>query len=212
MPLTGRLGHGETSTIWEGKAMAKAGEIDGVRRGSRWRIAAWGAAALLLALPFVAMRFTAEVTWTAFDFAFLGALLAGVGLGLELAVRRSGNLAYRIAAGLALAAAFLLILINGAVGIIGSEREGANLLYGLVLAVALLGAILARFRPAGMARAMAAAALVQSLVPAVAPAIWPDAMDMVWAPEVLVLTGFFAALWLGSAWLFRQAARTGQTR
>jgi hypothetical protein len=187
--------------------MAKDVENEGGQRGSRWRIAAWGAAALLLALPFVAMRFTAEVTWTAFDFAFLGALLAGVGLGLELAVRRSGNVAYRIAAGLALAAAFLLILINGAVGIIGSEREGANLLYGFVLAVALMGAILARFRPPGMAKAMAAAALVQALVPAIALTVWPDAKAMVWAPQVPVLTVFFAALWLASAWLFRQAAR-----
>jgi hypothetical protein len=188
--------------------MAKAADNEGGRRGGRLRIAGWGAAAMLLALPFVAMRFTAEVAWTAFDFAFLGALLAGVGLGLELAVRRSGNAAYRIAAGLALSAAFLLILINGAVGIIGSEREGANLLYGVVLAVALLGAILARFRPAGMARAMAAAAAAQALVPAIALAVWPDAAAMVWSPEVPALTFVFAAVWLGSAWLFRQAART----
>ena len=187
--------------------MAKAADNEGGSRENRWRIVGWGAAALLLALPFVAMRFTAEVRWSAFDFAFLGALLAGVGLGLELAVRRSGNAAYRIAAGLALAAAFLLVLINGAVGIIGSEREDANLLYGLVLAVALAGAILTRFRPAGMAKAMAAAAFVQALVPAIALIIWPDAKAMVWAPEVPVLTVFFVALWLGSAWLFRQAAR-----
>ena len=188
--------------------MAKAADNEGGRRGSRWRIAGWGAAAMLLALPFAAMKVTGEVRWTAFDFAVLGGLLAGVGLGLELAVRGSGNAAYRIAAGLALAAAFLLILINGAVGIIGSEQEGANLLYGLVLAAALLGAILARFRPAGMAKAMAAAALVQALVPAIALIVWPDAKFMVWAPEVPVLTVFFAALWLASAWLFRQAART----
>lgn len=187
--------------------MAKAADNEGERRGSRWRIAAWGAAALLLLLPFVAMRFTTEVTWTAFDFAVLGALLAAVGLGLELAVRGSGNVAYRIAAGLALAAAFLLVLINGAVGIIGSEREDANLLYGLVLAAAFLGAVLARFRPAGMARAMAAAALAQLLVPAVALVSGLGAKPRVWSPEVLALTGLFAALWLGSAWLFRRAAR-----
>lgn len=187
----------------------EAGHESG-RRAGRWRIAAWGGAALLLLLPFVAMRFTNEVTWTAFDFATLGVLLAGVGLGLELAVRGSGNIAYRSAAGLALAAAFLLILVNGAVGIIGSEREDANLLYGFVLAAALAGAILARFRPAGMAKAMAAAALVQAVVPAVALAVLPEAKHVVWAPDVPVLTFFFAALWLGSAWLFRQAAR-GQT-
>lgn len=187
--------------------MAKAADNEGERRGSRWRIAGWGAAAMLLALPFAAMKVTGEVRWTAFDFAILGGLLAGVGLGLELAVRGSGNAAYRIAAGLALGAAFLLVLINGAVGIIGSEREDANLLYGLVLAAAFPGAILARFRPAGMAKAMAAAALVQALVPAIALICWPDAKAMVLAPEVPVLTVFLAALWLGSAWLFRRAVR-----
>ena len=94
------------------------------------------------------MRFTDEVDWTAFDFVFMAALLGGVGLGLELAVRKTRNVAYRMAACAALAAAFLLIWINGAVGIIGSEQEDANLLYGGVLGVALIGAAAARFRPA----------------------------------------------------------------
>jgi hypothetical protein len=177
------------------------------RRGSRWRIAAWAVAALLLLLPLVAMQFTDEVAWTAFDFAFMGALLGGIGLGFELAVRKTGNAAYRTAAGVALAAAFLLIWINGAVGIIGSEEEDANLLYGGVAAVALIGAIVAGFRPAGMALAMSATALTQALVPVIASTFVPGSKPLVWSPEVLVLTGFFIALWLISAWLFRKAAR-----
>jgi hypothetical protein len=44
------------------------------------------------------------------------------------------------AAGVALATDFLLVWINGVVGIIGSEQEDANLLHGAVLAVGLLGA------------------------------------------------------------------------
>lgn len=137
----------------------------------------------------------------------MGALLGGVGVGLELAVRKTSNAAYRTAAGVALAATFLLIWINGAVGIIGSEQEDANLLYGGVLAVALIGAIVARFRPAGMALAMSATALAQALVPVIASTFGPGSKASVWSPEVLVLTGFFAALWLIAAWLFRKAAR-----
>jgi len=121
-------------------------------------------------------------------------------------VRRTGDAAYRIAAGLALAAVFLLIWINAAVGVIGSEDEGANLLYGGVLAVALAGAVVARFRAAGMAWAMAAAALAQGLVPAVASTLWPDARHLVWSSQVLGLTGLFAGMWLVSAWLFRRSA------
>jgi hypothetical protein len=187
--------------------MAGNTENDGRWRGSRWRIAAWAIAALLLLLPLITMQFTDQVAWTAFDFAFMGALLGGVGLGLELAIRKTSNAKYRTAAGAALAATFLLIWINGAVGIIGSEQEDANLLYGGVLAVALIGAIVARFRPAGMALAMSATALAQVLVPVIALTFGPGSTALVWSPEVLVLTGFFAALWLISAWLFREAAR-----
>ena len=161
-----------------------AGDRSG-RRGSRWSIAVWGAAAFMLLAPLVAMRFTDEVAWDAFDFAFMGALLGGVGLGLELAVRKTCNAAYRTAAGVALAAAFLLVWINAAVGIIGSEQEDANFLYGGVLAVALIGAVVARFRPAGMARAMSATALAQALVPVIASTFGSDSRALTWSPEVL---------------------------
>jgi hypothetical protein len=165
-------------------------------RGFPWRIAGWGTAAFILLLPLVA-----NAPWTLFDFVLMGALLGGVGLGLELAARK-GNVAYRIGAALALAAAFLLVWINGAVGIIGSEREDANLLFGGVLAVALIGAIAVRGRPAGMARAMTAAAVAQLLVPVIGSTLTAK----VWEPEVLGLTGVFAAIWLLSAALFRKAA------
>jgi hypothetical protein len=44
-------------------------------------------------------------------------------------------------------AAFILIWMNLAVGIIGSEDNPANLMYGGVLAVAIVGAFMVRFRP-----------------------------------------------------------------
>lgn len=177
------------------------------RGGSRWRRAGWGAAVLLLLLPLVAMQFTKEVNWTASDFIFAGVLLGSIGLGFELAVRRSGSSAYRVAASLALAATFLLVWINAAVGIIGNEQDDINMLYGGVLAVGWLGAIVARFRAAGLVRAMVAAALAQIAVPVIAAMVEPGATSPVWRPEVPVLTGFFAALWLLSAGLFRTAAR-----
>jgi hypothetical protein len=186
----------------EGEAMTATTGDGGKGRGNRWRIIGWGAAALMLLFPLVAMRLTGEVNWDAADFLFMAVLLGGVGLGFELAVARTRDVAYRTAAGIALAAAFLLVWINAAVGIIGSENNAANLMYGGVLTVALLGAIVARFRPLGMARAMIAAALAQLLVPAIASATTASARS----PEVLVLTGFFATTWLLSAWLFRKAA------
>lgn len=178
----------------------------GGRRGHGWRIAGWASAGLILLIPLAAMQFTSEVNWTGFDLAFMAAMLGGVGLGLELAVRKSGNLAYRGAIGIALAAIFLLIVINGAVGIIGGEQEDANLLFGGVILIALIGAIAARFRPAGMALTMGVAALAQLLVPAIALFGGLAPRAMVLAPEVPIATAVFAGMWLVAGWLFRKAA------
>jgi hypothetical protein len=185
--------------------MAITMDDQGGRRGNGWRIAGWGAAALILLTPLVAMQFTREVTWTGFDFAFMGIMLGGVGLVVEWAFRRSGSTAYRMAVCLVLAVIFFLIVINGAVGIIGSEGEVANLLFGGVILVAVIGAISARFRPPGMARAMVAAAVAQLAVPVIALAADLAPRAMVLAPEVPASTVVFAGLWLVAAWLFRKA-------
>jgi len=181
------------------------------RRGSRLRIAAWSAAALILLLPLVAMQFTDEVNWDVADFAIFGALLVGVGVAYELAARMTGDTAYRAAVGVALAAAFLLVWVNGAVGIIGSEDNDANLMYGGVLAVGVIGAIIARFQPPGMARALFATALAQASIAVVALIA---GLGSPWSGplEIVALNGFFVALWVGSAWLFREAARRGPER
>ncbi len=181
------------------------------RRGSRLRIAAWSAAALILLLPLVAMQFTDQVVWDVADFTIFGALLVGVGVTYELAARMTGDTAYRAAVGVALAAAFILVWVNGAVGIIGSEDNDANLMYGGVLAVGVIGAIIARFQPRGMARALFATALAQASVAVVALIAGlgsPGSGPL----EIVALNGFFVALWVGSAWLFREAAHGGPER
>ena len=193
-----------------GATVTARADVVGGKRAHLWRMLGWGTAALMLLAPLVAMQLTDHVAWDAFDFAFMGALLGGVGLGMELAVRKTGNAAYRTAAAVALTATFLLVWINAAVGMIGSEQEDANLLYGGVLAVGLIGAAIARFRPGGLARAMAATAVAQAMVLAIAPISGAGSTALVWSPDVLVLTGFFAAMWLLSAWLFRKAATSAR--
>ena len=164
------------------------------------------AAAFVLVLPLVAMQVTDQVAWTPADFAFAGVLVVGTGLAYELAARRAEATAYRLAAGVALAAGFLLLWVNGAVGIIGAAGDGANLMYAGVLAVGVVGAVVARFRPRGMSRVLFATAVAQAVVALIAliagmgsPASGPA--------EILVLNGFFVALFLGSALLFGRAAR-----
>jgi hypothetical protein len=158
------------------------------------------ATAVLLLVPLVAMQFSREVHWSPADFAAAGILLAGTGLLYERAARNARNGAYRAAVGIALAAALLLVWINLAVGMIGDEDNPANLMYAGVLAVGGIGALVARFQPYGMARAMFATAVAQALVAVIALVAGLDA--------ALPIDGFFTALWAGSALLFRQASAT----
>lgn len=174
-------------------------ETMGGRGGNRRSLALWGAAATLLLLPLAAMQFTDEVEWDLADFVVFGAMLVGACGSYELATRVSRDRAYRAGAGVALAAAFILVWMNLAVGVIGSEDNPANWLFAGVLGVGGLGALVGRFRPGGMARAMIATALAQVLVALIAViAGWGS---------IFPLTALFVAVWLVAARLFSRAAR-----
>jgi hypothetical protein len=171
-----------------------------------WRVLGWGIAAVLLLLPLIAMQFTTEVNWTASDFVFAAIVFGLVGGTFELAVRKSGNLWYRGGVAMALATAFLLVWINGAVGIIGDEGNPANLMFLAVIAIAGAGAVVARFEAAGMARAMAMAAVAEGVVGLITLFYRLGANEPPFFPGVPMLIGFFALAWLLSAWLFAKAA------
>ncbi len=172
--------------------MAKDAIDDRRARGISWRIIGWGTAALLLALPWIA-----GAPWTAFDYGFAAMLFGSVGLAFELVVRKSGSLSYRIGAALAVIASVLILCATGGVGMIGNEGDSYNLLFLGVILIAFVGAIAARFRPAGMALAMVGAGVAHLAVAAVGLPTDP-------------LGGFlsiaFAAPWLLAAAAFRSAA------
>ena len=180
--------------------MADRVEYSGGRGWSLWRVAGWSIPVLLLMLPAVAMQFTSEVNWTGSDFIIAAVLSGSVGLAFELIVRTSNSLAYRFGAGVAVISAFLTIWVNGAVGMISSENNPYNLIFGGVLLVALIGSVLARFRSAGMARAMAVAAAAQVAAGAIGATI---------DPHGAVFSVGFGALWLLSAALFWASAGKG---
>ncbi len=173
---------------------------------SAWRLALWGVAVLLLLLPLVAMQFTDEVAWDLADFVVFGLMLVGACGAYELATRMTSHTIFRAAAAVALVAAFLLVWLSLGVGIIGQDGDPANLMYFGVLAVGIIGAVVARFRPGGLARALLATALAQALVAAIALVArlgepWSGPL------ELAALNGFFIAMFAGSAWLFHLAAR-----
>ena len=112
---------------------------------------------------------------------------------------------YRAGLGLALVSSLFTLWLMGAVGIVGAEGDRADLLFVGALGVAVVGALAARFRAVAMARAMAAAA-VAFVVAGVAALALGTVPAYNSAAEVLGLSGMFAALFAGSAWLFRRAA------
>lgn len=178
--------------------MARNMENTGARRRNRWSLAIWGTAAFLLLLPAVAMQFTDEVNWTASDFVFMGVMLTGACGGYELLARTTSNTSYRAAVGIAIVTAFLTVWVNAAVGMLGSEDNPANLLFGAVLGIGGIGAVLSWFRPMGMALSMGTVALAQA-------AVTVYALVGGYA-EVAVHVGLFIIPWLLSAQLFRKAA------
>jgi hypothetical protein len=164
--------------------------------------------AAVLAVPALAMVLklgvpdpgsgTEGVNWGPMDFAIIGVLVLGNGLLYEYASTRAGTVAHRAAVGIAVAAGLLLVWVNLAVGMIGDEGNPANLMYVLVLAVALLGTAIARFEPREASIAMFATAATHAIVAVLAlvaglgPTLFADA--------------FFVGAWVASGLLFREAS------
>jgi hypothetical protein len=163
-----------------------------------WRLAGWGFAAILLLIPAIAMQFSGEWNWGPGDFLVAAAAVGGVGLGVEWVVRRTRDPAFRIAAAIALVGAFLLAWINAVAHLVAGRDHPTNL---LVLLIPVMGLVLggrARWRPAGLARAMLVMTAAQ-----VALAACVAATSSLKHAVVLVV---FTAPWVLSALLFRRAA------
>ena len=186
-----------------------ASDANEAREGASvpWRLIGWGGAVALLLLPLVAMQFTHEVNWTLSDFIVAGVIFAIVGGTFELAVRASGNWAYRAGVALALAGGFFTVWINLAVGIVGNEDNPINLVFFVVILVAVAGAISARFTADGMKRAMTVTGLFQAMVGAFIFAADIGSGDPPGAVRLLILILVLAGFWLASALLFRTAER-----
>lgn len=79
---------------------------------------------MILSLPLVAMQFTDEVVWSLADFVVAGVLLVTIGVALELAARKAGNLATALG----------IAALGVAAGILGQADDAPGLvLLGLVL-------------------------------------------------------------------------------
>lgn len=177
-------------------------------RRNGWRIARWSAAAALLCVPAIAMRFPGSgFDWTASDFVVMGTLFAAVLGAYELLASRAPGFTYRAASVLTTLGLFLLIWMNLAVGIIGHEGNPANLMFAAVITIVAGGSCIARFKPEGMARALFTAAAAQLAIGVVALAGDLGVEGRGWPRDVIVLTIFYTGLWATAGTLFGLSGR-----
>lgn len=81
--------------------------------------------ALLLLIPWIAMKFTDEVKWNWFDFLVAGTLLLGTGLICELVLRTVKKIQYRIAICAVILFLLFIVWAELAVGLIGTRFAGS---------------------------------------------------------------------------------------
>jgi hypothetical protein len=105
-----------------------------------WRVAMWGGAAALLALPAIAMAFfpTAGVDWSGSDFVLMGVMLFIACTAVEVGAHMADNFPYLGGVIFAVATGFVTVWANLAVGMIGDEGNPANLAFLGVLALAVV--------------------------------------------------------------------------
>lgn len=160
---------------------------------------------VVLLIPLVGNMAVEGWNWHWNDFVFGWVVLAATTFVYRLlATRQTANLTYKLGAGLAVAAGFLITWISAAVQIIGDENP-ANLLYLGVILTGLIGVGLSRFKPTGMARAAFATALATFAVPVIAVICWPSDFSP-GVEKVFILNGVFVAMFIVSGLLFLHAA------
>lgn len=161
----------------------------------------------ILLIPLLAMQFTTEVNWTFSDFLIAGILISGSGLSYIYLRSKSDIPEYRLAFGVAVFSTLLLIWVNGAVGLIGSENNPFNMWYGAVVLTGIAGTMVSRFRADYMSYVMVAMSFVQSLIMSAALITGEQHAEVSSVAEIIGVNGFFIILFLVPAFLFMKAHR-----
>ena len=147
------------------------------------------------------------MAWTAIDFGVAGVLMGITSAVFLVTSQKAPNADYRKAVGVMMGAVLLLVWANGAVGIIGAEGNRANLMFYGIPLIGLVGAIIARLRPRGMAVTLMAMTGAQLAVALVALSVNSGQGGPVWPHDLLLATAAFSTLWLLSARYFQRSAR-----
>lgn len=115
---------------------------------------------------------------------------------------KSASTYYRLAVGVFVATVLFLVLAVGALGIIGDGEQ--DRIYIGVLVIAVIGTVVARLRPAGMAVALVATAAAQALI--TLTAFLAGLHEGASVIDILGINAMYVVLFGLSAWLFWRSA------
>jgi len=157
----------------------------------------------LLMVPAVASRLVEGWNWPAGAFVLVYVLFFATGLVYALVARRMDAWSYKLGVGVALAAAFAF----GWSTMVQTADSGhpERLWYLSVLVVGIVGALLARLKPRGLARTLFAMAVTLALIALMLPSGAPPDF----ARRIALGHGVFVALFAASGLLFRHASLAG---
>lgn len=147
------------------------------------------------------------MNWTLFDFVVAGGLLTATLMAGWVIFRRGHSAAHRLAGGLAALGALVMVWANGAVGLVSTPDDSANLLLLGVLPIGLMIAVIERFRAEGLVRGFAVMAVLQLAAGITIFAMGWGADGAAWPFDLLGVTLVYAGLWGACAWLMRRGTR-----
>lgn len=155
---------------------------------------------VLLMVPVVASRVVEGWNWPPRAFVFLYVLFFLTGMAYALIARKMDAWSYKVAVGVALVAGFALGWSNMVQ--VADSGHPENLVYYSVLVVGIVGAVLARLKPRGLARTLFAMAAALALITVLLPSGAPPGM----AWRIAIGHGVYVALFTASGLLFRRAS------
>ena len=163
---------------------------------------ALGALAVLM-VPLVASRVVEGWNWPPGAFVRVYVLFFGTGMAYALIARKMGAWSYKAGVGVALVAGFALGWSNMVQ--VADSGHPENLVYYSVLAVGLVGALLARLQARGLARTLFVMAATLALIAVILPSGAPPDM----ARRMAIGHGVYVVLFVASGLMFRHASLAG---
>ena len=123
-----------------------------------------------------------------------------------LRIAKPDNKTYKSALALGLFGGFMILWIEGGVGINGPSHVVTEWIEISVFSVGIVGAVIARFQPKGMSYALLATGLAQMAAIGVAIMYDLHTLEGSSVAEIGMLNSFFALIFFGSSYLFKKAS------